>query len=112
MPGIYLTAEHIPRLNPEIPSMTLMSHAVLWGDGMRQHGRLGEYGWGSSCPCICSTPWVNGHSITGMVQVAAGGVCACKFVAQSPFRMIQSGFERRGLGLSGTRFLLGFEHES
>ena len=102
MPGICLAYEHIPKLQPAIPCMTLMSHAVIWGDGMRQHGRLGEDGWGSCCPCICSTPRLHGHSIMGMVQFAAGGVCACKFVALSPFRMIQSGFERGGLDLSGT----------
>ena len=44
--------------------------------------------------------------------VCGGGVCACKFVPLYPFRMIQSGFESGGLDLSGTLFLLGFEHES
>ena len=53
--------------------------------------------------------WTPHHGDGAVLQ---DGICASKFVPLPPCRMIQSGFERGGLGLSGTRFRLGFQHES
>ena len=79
-------------------------HEATWASGGRWVGQ--------------KLPLYLQHTMGEWVQHDGDGAGCCRWslclqvCATYPFRMIQSGFERGELGLSGTRFLLGFEHES
>ena len=112
MLGICLPVEHIPITescntvhDPDVPCCDMGGwHDATWTSGGR---------WvGQQLPLSLQHTMGECAQHHGDGTVAAGGVCAYKFVPLTPFRMIQSGFERGGLGLSGTLFLLGIEHES